>query len=87
MAAVFVKGTLGSCLPYSVFGGGAAASGRPAANGMPPGSPAATRPYDGSFSDQKVSPSEMQGTFGARSGQPISSSADATKYQQSTPRQ
>jgi type IV secretion system protein VirB6 len=37
MAAMFFQGTLGSFSPYSVFGGGAAASGRPAANGMPPG--------------------------------------------------
>jgi type IV secretion system protein VirB6 len=34
MAAMFFQGTLGSFSPYSVFGGGAAASGRPAANGQ-----------------------------------------------------
>jgi type IV secretion system protein VirB6 len=39
MAAMFFQGTLGSFSPYSVFAGGAAGSGRPAANGQIGGYP------------------------------------------------
>lgn len=38
MAAMFFQGTLGGFSPYSVFGGGAAQSGRPGPQGQPAGS-------------------------------------------------